>query len=211
MLRLHDMRILIAEDDNVSRKLLESTLMRWKHEVITTVNGEEALEILQSPNPPQLAILDWMMPKLDGLEVVRKVRAGPGSPPAYLILLTARDSIDDVVTGLDAGANDYLTKPFNRNELQARVNVGIRVMDLENSLADRIEELEEALATIKSLKGLIPICAYCKKIRNDGDYWQQLEIYISEHSDAEFSHGICPDCYDDHLKGELEKTAPNKT
>lgn len=205
------MRILIAEDDNVSRKLLESTLERWEHDVVTTVNGEEALEILQSPNPPQLAILDWMMPKLDGVEVVRKLRAGGGTPPTYLILLTARDLIDDVVTGLDAGANDYLTKPFNRNELQARVNVGIRVMELENSLADRIEKLEEALATIKSLKGLIPICAYCKKIRNDGDYWQQLEIYISEHSEAEFSHGICPDCFDNHLKDELEKNSEKKT
>jgi DNA-binding response OmpR family regulator len=205
------MKILIAEDDNVSRKLLESTLARWEHDVVTTVNGEEALEILQSPNPPQLAILDWMMPKLDGVEVVRKLRAGEGTPPTYLILLTARDLIDDVVTGLDAGANDYLTKPFNRNELQARVNVGIRVMELENSLADRIEELEDALATIKSLKGLIPICAYCKKIRNDGDYWQQLEIYISEHSEAEFSHGICPDCFDDHLKDELDKNSDKKT
>lgn len=200
------MKILIAEDDNVSRKLLESTLMRWDHEVITTVNGEEALDVLQSPNAPQLAILDWMMPRMDGVEVVRKVRAEGVSPPAYLILLTARDSIDDVVTGLDAGANDYLTKPFNRNELQARVNVGIRVMDLENRLARRIHELEDALNTIKTLKGLIPICAYCKKIRNDGDYWEQLEVYISEHSNAEFSHGICPQCYEQHLKSELEKS-----
>ena len=143
------------------------------------------------------------MPKLDGLEVVRRVRARGESPPTYLILLTARDTIDDVVTGLEAGANDYLTKPFNRNELQARVNVGIRVVNLENSLADRIEKLEEALATIKTLRGLIPICAYCKKIRDDGDYWQQLEVYISEHSDAEFSHGICPDCYESQLNEEL--------
>lgn len=196
------MNILIAEDDNVSRKLLESTLMRWGHDVLCTSNGEQALSLLKTPDCPPLAILDWMMPIMNGVDVVRAVRKNQKDQAVYIILLTARDSVDDVVTGLDAGANDYLTKPFNRHELRARVNVGIRVVELEHRLADRISELEDALGTIKTLKGLIPICAYCKKIRNDDDYWQQLEIFISDHSEAEFSHGICPDCYDQQVKSE---------
>jgi sigma-B regulation protein RsbU (phosphoserine phosphatase) len=199
------MKVLIAEDDTVSRRLLEATLMRWGYEVVVASDGVEAWEALQGDDAPSLAILDWMMPGMDGLEVCRRIRKMPSSTPPYLILLTAKGGREDLVTGLEAGANDYVTKPFNREELRARVQVGVRMVELQQSLADRVKALEEALARVKQLQGLLPICSYCKKIRDDQNYWQQVESYIAEHSQAQFSHSICPDCYEKLVKPELDQ------
>jgi DNA-binding response OmpR family regulator len=199
------MRILIAEDDAVSRRRLEATLQKWGYEVLAVEDGLAAWEVLQGEMPPPLAILDWMMPGMDGIEVCRKVRERSPSRPLYIIVLTARGSREDVVAGLQAGGDDYVTKPFDREELHARVKVGLRVLQLQMNLADRVRELEEALARVKQLQGLLPICSYCKKIRDDQNYWQQVEGYISEHSDAVFSHGICPDCFEKFVKPELNK------
>jgi phosphoserine phosphatase RsbU/P len=201
----HPVKVLIAEDDMVSRRLLEATLIKWGYEVVVTDDGSAAWEILQSDDPPPLAILDWMMPGLDGIQVCRKVRGTPTPTPPYLILLTAKGRRQDIVTGLQAGANDYVTKPFDREELHARVQVGVRIVELQQSLADRVKALEEALARVKQLQGLLPICSYCKKIRDDQNYWQQVENYISEHSEAQFSHSICPDCYERRVKPELDQ------
>lgn len=199
------MKVLIAEDDMVSRRLLEATLIKWGYEVVVTGDGSAAWEVLNSDDPPPLAILDWMMPGLDGIQVCRKVRRTPTSTPPYLILLTAKGRREDIVTGLQAGANDFVTKPFDREELRARVQVGVRIVELQQSLADRVKALEEALARVKQLQGLLPICSYCKKIRDDRNYWQQVENYISEHSEAQFSHSICPDCYERRVKPELDQ------
>jgi DNA-binding response OmpR family regulator len=199
------MRILIAEDDAVSRRRLEATLQKWGYEVLAVEDGLAAWEVLQGEMPPPLAILDWMMPGMDGIEVCRKVRERSPSRPLYIIVLTARGSREDVVAGLQAGGDDYVTKPFDREELHARVKVGLRVLQLQMNLADRVRELEEALARVRQLQGLLPICSYCKKIRDDQNYWQQVEGYISEHSDAVFSHGICPDCFEKFVKPELNK------
>jgi DNA-binding response OmpR family regulator len=198
------MRILIAEDDLVSRRMLEATLIRWGYEVLVTSDGEAAWRALRDQDAPRMAILDWMMPGLDGIDVCRKVRSLPASAPPYVILLTAKGSKTDIVSGLQAGADDYIVKPFDREELQARVQAGVRILSLQASLAARVRELEEALARVKTLQGLLPICSYCKRVRNDGDYWQQVESYISDHSDARFSHGICPDCYQTVVRPQLE-------
>ena len=150
---------------------------------------------LQRDDAPKVAILDWMMPDIDGVEVCR-ASAALGRPEApYLILLTAKDRTEDLVTGLDAGANDYLVKPFDRRELQARLRVADRVVSLQHDLAERVRELQEALGQVHQLQGLLPICSYCKKIRDDGNYWQQVEGYLSAHTGVQFSHGVCPDCY----------------
>ena len=199
------MKVLIAEDDLVSRRLLQATLHKWGYEVVVTGDGTSAWEVLQGRDPPPLAILDWMMPGLDGVQLCRNVRGTPTTTPPYLILLTARGHTEDIITGLQAGANDYVTKPFDREELRARVQVGVRIVELQQSLADRVNALEEALARVKQLQGLLPICSYCKKIRDDQNYWQQVENYISEHSEAQFSHSICPECYDGRVKPELEQ------
>jgi phosphoserine phosphatase RsbU/P len=188
------MRILIAEDDVTSRAVLTGVLRKLGHEVVETVDGAAAWERLREPDAPALAILDWMMPVMDGLEVVRRVRALQSPQPPYLILLTARGDRASLVDGLDAGANDYLTKPFDPGELRARVGVGRRVVEMEAALAARIRELGEALEHVKTLRGLVPICAHCKKVRDDKGYWRQVEEYVGSHTHAEFSHGICPDC-----------------
>jgi phosphoserine phosphatase RsbU/P len=199
------MKILIAEDDLVSRSVLQATLERWGYEVIATSDGSEAWVALQSEDPPSLAVLDWMMPEMDGLEVCRRVRANTHNLPVYIILLTARGSREDLVSGLEAGADDYVTKPFNRDELRARLNVGVRVVQLQRSLATHVRELQLALNSVKQLQGLLPICMYCKSIRNDDNYWQRVENYISEHSDAKFSHSICPSCYEKIVKPEIDR------
>jgi diguanylate cyclase (GGDEF)-like protein len=142
------MRILIADDDPVSRRVLASTLSKLGHEVVETHNGLEAWEALRADDPPPIALLDWMMPLMDGLEVCRKVRQA-ATYPTYLILLTAKNSKEDLVVGLEAGADDYLTKPFDRHELRARVQAGARIIELQRSLAERVRELEEAVAERK--------------------------------------------------------------
>jgi DNA-binding response OmpR family regulator len=199
------MRILIAEDEAVSRTFLEATLRKWGYEVATFPDGAQAWQAVESGETPDLLILDWMMPGLDGLEVCHQLRQKFPALPVYIILLTARTGRENVVQGLLAGADDYITKPFDRDELRARVQVGRRVIELQKALAARVGELEEALARVKQLQGLLPICSYCKKIRNDQNYWQQVESYLSEHSEAQFSHGICPECYENVVKPELER------
>jgi CheY-like chemotaxis protein len=198
------MRALIAEDNSTTRLLLESTLTDWGYQVITTSNGVEAWQELQQERTPELILLDWKMPCMDGIEVCRKLRQLPHARAAHVILVTARRDKDDIVAGLEAGADDYITKPFEPAELRARLQAGARIVELQKNLADRVRELESALAKVKQLHGLLPICAYCKKIRDDHNYWQQVEAYISSHSEAQFTHGICPDCHERVVKPELE-------
>jgi phosphoserine phosphatase RsbU/P len=190
------MRVLIAEDNLTARHALEIHLGQWGYEVVSTSDGVEAWDVFQSPPAPRLAILDWMMPQMDGLEVCRRVRSLATAEPPYIILLTARGHPEDIVAGLESGADDYLTKPVDRGELRARLQAGRRVVELQASLAARVRELEAALGRVKRLQHLLPICCYCKKVRNDENYWQQVEAYLCEHGDVQFSHGICPDCYE---------------
>jgi phosphoserine phosphatase RsbU/P len=204
-------RILVADDESVSRRILQSMLEDWGYSVKACTDGAVAWELLQCADPPPLVILDWVMPRMSGLEVCRKLRAVSKPCPTYVVLVTSKDQNADIVTGLDAGADDYIAKPFNREELRARVQVGERVVELQRRLAERVRELEAALADVKHLSGLLPICAYCKKIRNDQNYWQQVEIYVSEHSEAQFSHGICPDCYETVVKTELSHLRINES
>lgn len=199
------MRVLIAEDDAVSRRLLEATLAKWGYEVVVTTDGLQALEVLSQPEAPSLAILDWMMPGLDGAQVCLKARELAGERLLYMILLTAKGRKEDIVEGLTAGADDYVIKPFDRSELKARINAGERILRLQAELASRVKELELALTNVKLLQGLLPICCYCKKIRDDKNYWQQVDTYVGDHSEAQFTHGICPDCRDKIVKPELER------
>lgn len=199
------MKILVAEDQSVSRHIVAASLRKWGYGVVAVEDGTRALDALQGAAAPQLAILDWSMPGMDGIEICRRIRNGPQTRANYLILLTARKGQEDKIHGLESGADDYITKPFDRGELRARVQVGIRVLELQQALSQRVQELEEALSRVKTLQGLLPICSYCKKIRDDRNYWQQVEGYISDHSEIQFSHGICPDCYARYVQPELDQ------
>ena len=205
------MKILIAEDDPVSRHVLMSNLINWGHEVIAVTNGLEAWQALQQDDAPHLVILDWMMPTMEGPEVCRQLRQSPREIETYVILLTARQGVAEVVKGIAAGADDYLTKPYHRDELRVRVQVGVRMIELQTKLAHRVGQLEQALEQVKRLRGIIPICGYCKKIRDDQDYWQNVDSYIATHSEAEFSHGICPSCYVEIVKPQIDSFKTSTT
>jgi len=199
------MKILIAEDDTTSQVMLKAMVTKVGYEPVITGNGHSAYELLIKPGAPKLALLDWMMPGMDGVEICRKVRELKSDEPTYIILLTSRDDKKDIIRGLKSGANDYITKPYDVEELQVRISVGRKVVELQSLLAGRIVELQAALGHIKTLKGLLPICMYCKKIRDDKQYWQQVEQYVTSHTEAQFSHAICPDCYKKYIQPELDK------
>jgi phosphoserine phosphatase RsbU/P len=196
-------KILIAEDDSVSRRVLESILQRWGYDVLVTADGLAAWTALQGPQRIEVALLDWMMPDIDGIELCRKIRATPNLAGLYIILVTARSSKNDVVAGLEGGADDYITKPFDREELRARLQVGRRIIELQKHLAERVEQLQDTLNQVRQLQGLLPICSYCKKIRDDSNYWQQVETYVAARSEARFSHSICPACWEKEVEPQL--------
>lgn len=141
------MRALVADDDTASRLLLQRMLTKWGYDVVTASEGEEAWNILTSDNPPDLAVLDWMMPGLDGVEVCRRIRALDLSSPPYLILLTSRGDKQDIATGLESGASDYVQKPFDHDELRARLLVGRRFAELNSKLLETQRELQRQALT----------------------------------------------------------------
>jgi sigma-B regulation protein RsbU (phosphoserine phosphatase) len=202
------MKILVAEDDAATRKILGVTLERLGWDVITAEDGNAAwrvFETLSNANRPDLALLDWMMPGLEGVEICRRLRATPGFELVYVILLTSRGDIEDIATGLAAGANDYIAKPFDPVELEARVRVGERMVKLQRSLAARVSELEEAVAHVRRLQGLLPICSYCKNVRNESNYWERVDSYLTSHSDLNLTHGNSPNCLETVMK-QLDET-----
>jgi len=147
------------------------------------------------------------MPGLEGVEICRRLRATPGFERVYVILVTSRGDKEDLAAGLAAGANDYIAKPFDPVELVARVRVGERMVKLQSSLAARVTELEEALAHVSRLQGLLPICSYCKKVRNETNYWEQVDSYLTSHSQVELTHGICPQCLETQMRQVGESRA----
>jgi len=176
------MQALVADDDQMTALMLSRSLERLGCSVTTVHDGATAWDAIAGAAPPAIAIVDWMMPGLDGVELCRRLRSAELRSYVYVTILTSRTSRQDLVAALDAGADDYLTKPFDPDELRARVRVGQRMIEL--------------LASVKQLRGLLPMCSYCKRIRDDQNYWEQVEQYISHHTDVRFSHGICPTCYE---------------
>ena len=190
-------KILIADDEPVTRAAVKKVVTRRGWEVVVCDNGHDAAAQFDLENPPDVAVLDWMMPGLDGSELCQRLRKK--KVRAYLIMLTGRTRPEDLVQALAAGADDYVRKPFDWSELIARIKVGVRVSLLQRQLDEKVCQLQASLANAKQLGGLLPICSYCKRIRDDRDYWNGLEHYISSHSDAKFTHGVCPSCMRDAL------------
>lgn len=189
------MKILIAEDEFTTRMMVQVCLENWGYRVESVTNGEEAWEILQKPDAPHIAILDWEMPELDGIDVCRRVKELELDPPPYIILLTGRDSKTDIIRGFDAGAEDYMTKPFNDNELRARVRVAERLVRTQASLADTVVELKEALNQLEILESEVEICGDCRKVFSsyDGE-WHSFEDVLKNGADPRVIVTSCPVC-----------------
>lgn len=203
------MKVLIAEDDLTSRLMLTAMLKTWGYDPEVAENGAEAWQRIQQPDAPRLVILDWIMPGMEGLEIIRRTRALNLTEPPYIIILTSRGNKRDIVAGLSAGANDYIAKPYDQEELRARVEVGRRMVAMQSTLAQQMVELKNALDHVRTLEGILPICSYCKKIRDDQQSWHHVESYVAEHTEAHFSHAVCPDCYEEKVKpmmDELDQT-----
>jgi CheY-like chemotaxis protein len=199
-------RILVAEDHDSARKALGS-LLEWRGFAVSTVaDGNAALKLLTSDDAPSIALLDWEMPGMTGIDICRAVRGNPAERYLYLIVITAREGDEGIAEAMAAGADDFIRKPFGVPEVIARVRNGQRTLKLERSLAARITELEQALEEGRQLKRLmLPICAYCKKVRDDSDYWQEIESYIHEHTGTDFTHGVCPACMERVQREEFGK------
>jgi sigma-B regulation protein RsbU (phosphoserine phosphatase) len=201
-------RIVIAEDDDDARHLLGTHLSHWGYTVHPAADGQQATEILDADDPPAIALLDWAMPGVEGIDVCRLLRQQPDRPYTYLIFLTGRGDKQQVAAGLEAGADDYVTKPCDLVELRARLQVGERIVTLERNRARQVHMLQQTLDQVHSLKELIPICAWCKRVQDDADYWHSIEEYLYRRTGSDFTHGICPSCLED-LRADLPKQQPN--
>lgn len=188
-------RVLIAEDDAVSATVLGALLRRFGYDVVTATDGDQAWQLFNA-EPFRLIVSDWMMPGTDGLALCEKVRGRIGIPYTYFILLTAnRTTSENYTSATDAGVDDFLTKPIDREALQMRLRVAERILKFT--------------AEIRQLKELIPMCVYCRKVRDEEDYWDQVETYIQKETGSRFSHGACPECCEKELAAfTAENAAP---
>lgn len=187
-------RALVAEDHTPSRLALQTLLERHGFQVTLAATGREARAVLTDSDPPSLALIDWMLPEMTGLDLCREVRASNPAHYVYFIVITARDTIDDLTEAFAAGADDFIRKPYEPVELLARLKSGQRIVELEQRLAGRVDEVQKALERVRQLQRLLPICMYCKRVRKDATYWQEIDEYIHLQTGTDFSHGICPDC-----------------
>lgn len=183
------MKILIIEDDPVASAVLQASLRSLGHEFTVTTNGEEGWTRF-SADPHRVVISDWMLPGLDGLELCRRIRQRGGDYTYFILLSSQTTSADNLDQATAAGVDDFLTKPAKPAELKARLHVADRILHY----ATQVQQLES----------FIPICSYCKKVRDDKNYWNQIESYINSRTGSSFSHGVCPDCYTSVLVPQMK-------
>lgn len=187
--------ILIIDDQPANLKVLLSFLKKHGFDVRIAENGIRALQVLEN-YLPEIILLDVMMPGLDGFATCERIKNNEKTALIPIIFMTALDSVEDKIAGFEAGGVDYVTKPFQQIEVLARISTHLTLQRQRLTLIKQREELKQALAEINKLSGILPICSVCKKIRNDAGYWQQVEHYIAEHSEAVFSHALCVECAD---------------
>jgi phosphoserine phosphatase RsbU/P len=184
------LKILVAEDDMVTRRLIEKFLRTEGHDVHAFENGEGAWHYFQN-NPVQVVVSDWIMPDSDGLDLCRRVRSIKRDEYTYFILLTSLSrSHENIHVAVEAGVDDFLNKPINPDDMWMRLRVASRILEY----AGQVRELES----------LLPICAYCKKVRNDANLWEAVETYLTEHTGMDLSHSICPECYKKYVQSEID-------
>lgn len=203
-------RVLIVDDEPINLRLISVSLSE-EYDILTALNGHEAISRLKQQEV-DLILLDVMMPDISGFDVCRIIKADSRYAEIPVVFLTAMDTPQGERQGLDLGAIDYLSKPVELEVLKLRVRNltalklrGDEVREQRDLLAIRKEELEAALARVRQLEGIIPICMYCKKIKDDQESWQELEKYITQHSEVMFSHSACPECYEKEMEAIREE------
>lgn len=190
--------ILVVDDDPINVQTLVGALEN-KYDCLSALDGHDAISQLKN-HKVDLIFLDVMMPGLSGYDVCQIIKSDKLLADIPVVFVTALDTDEGSLQGLELGAIDYLTKPVNLDLLKLRVRNHLAMKEQRDLLAEQKEKLEVALAQVKQLEGIIPICSYCKKIRDDQNSWHQLEAYISNHSEALFSHGICPTCVEEQME-----------
>ena len=192
--------ILVVDDSPDNLTILANTLANAGHNTLIASSGDSALNQL-SHHLPDLILLDVLMPGIDGFETCRRLKAKPDTANIPVIFMTSLSDVENIVKGFEVGGVDYITKPFQQDEMLVRINTHLTIRSLQKQLEvkntqsnEKNAQLEAALDRVKLLSGILPICCNCKKIRNDEGSWQDVVIYVRDHSEAMFSHGICPDC-----------------
>ncbi len=184
------MKILVVDDDIVSQVLLTEQLQDLGHDVSVASDGKEGWSIYRAKNP-RIVVTDWMMPNVDGLELTRMIRADDRDSYTFIIFLTILRGKGSFLEAMNAGADDVITKPFDSEQLAARLRVAERILGMQHE--------------IRQLHAILPICSYCRRIRQDDDTWISIEKHIKQKTDTAFSHGICPECYESHVKPAIVK------
>ena len=187
-------KILIAEDEYTTRLMVQVCLENWGYSIEGVEDGSTAWDIITQKNPPQIAVLDWEMPGISGIELCKKIKRLERSSPIHVILLTARDSENDISKGFEAGADDYITKPFNDDELRARIRVAERIVTIQSSLNSSLEELREALDLVQSFEEPVAVCGRCQKIGAFDGAWRTPEKLLEYPVDPRFIQLDCPEC-----------------
>lgn len=185
------MRILVIDDESSIRGWLAAHLKAWGHDPVLVPGVKEALELLEAETFP-LVITDWTMPDLDGLDLARAIRSRPPSSGyTYVLMATAKGGKANYLEALESGVDDFIQKPLDADMLAARIKV------VERWLAVQLE--------LNQLRGLLPICSYCKNIRTEDQQWERVEAYVSKHTEAQFTHSVCPECMERYVRPEMEE------
>ena len=192
------MNVLVADDSKTSRMMLSHHLESWGYTVSLAENGIEAWREIIGKNRPPILMLDWEMPGYSGIQICNMVREHKDHNSLYIILVTSHSLKEDIITGFDAGADDYVVKPFDKLELKARIQAAARIVELQQAQQEKIRQLEEAQSQINELRQLLPICMHCHKIMDTQENWTRIEDYISKNTNFDLSHSICPDCLTEH-------------
>jgi len=215
--RAAEIKVLVVEDDPFFQRILTKRLQAEGYQVFAAGDGREGMKAIVSFEP-DLVISDWMMPEVDGLELCQSIKTGLREAAPYFILLTAKGEISNKLLALDTGADDYLVKPCDQGELMARVRAGLRIVLLSQELRATVQDLHVANAELQSARAeveritheLLPICSFCRKVRDADGHWHSLEEYVARLSQADFTHGICPPCRIEHypsISPEKRKSA----
>lgn len=199
-----NIKILILDDDPDVLFATSRIVKSEGYQVFNASTGSECKELAKKEHP-DLILMDVVLPDIPGTELCKQIKRDPELKDIFVVMISGiKTASDNQADGLDVGADGYIARPISNRELKARVHAMVRILSAERERDRLILELKEALSRIKTLEGIIPICMYCHKIRDSTDTWQKLEAYISKHSDAQFSHSICPDCMQEHYPEALE-------